>query len=113
MASNCASAVRPLVLQVSTHDNLIPAAMQFKLADKLRARTVTIPTGTAGPSGSHGCLLTGSQVFRRPSGLHSQSVTVIGVTALGEQRLHTNPTPWLPVVSRHATAALTVGANHL
>jgi DNA-binding helix-hairpin-helix protein with protein kinase domain len=31
--------------QVSTHDNLIPAAMQFELADQLRARTVTIPTG--------------------------------------------------------------------
>lgn len=34
-------------VQVSTHDNLIPATMQFELADKLRARTVTIPTGTS------------------------------------------------------------------
>jgi hypothetical protein len=33
------------VMQVSTHDNLIPAAMQYELADKLRARTVIIPTG--------------------------------------------------------------------
>jgi hypothetical protein len=32
-------------MQVSTHDNLIPAAMQYELADKLRARTVIIPTG--------------------------------------------------------------------
>jgi len=41
----CLCPIRDDALQVSTHDNLIPAAMQFELADQLRARTVTIPTG--------------------------------------------------------------------
>jgi hypothetical protein len=32
-------------VQVSTRDHLIPPAMQFELADKLHAKTVTFPTG--------------------------------------------------------------------
>jgi hypothetical protein len=33
--------------QVSTRDHLIPPAMQFELADKLHAKTVTFPAGGA------------------------------------------------------------------
>jgi hypothetical protein len=39
-----ASAAAP---QVSTRDHLIPPAMQFELADKLHAKTVTFPAGEA------------------------------------------------------------------
>lgn len=34
-----------LLLQVSTRDHVIPVQMQFDLATKLKARTVTFPTG--------------------------------------------------------------------
>jgi hypothetical protein len=36
-----------LLPQVSTRDHLIPPAMQFELADKLHAKTVTFPAGKA------------------------------------------------------------------
>ncbi|WIA42141.1 hypothetical protein OEZ86_009410 [Tetradesmus obliquus] len=38
----------PILCQLSTRDHLIPPAMQFELADKLHAKTVTFPTGHMG-----------------------------------------------------------------